>query len=371
MHDAVADELGVLEAGDHGEDTLLLAELQVGLETDQVEDGLLSVVLAQLNDSVGLLAGVGIGQTNGLQGAVAQGVKTAAGHDFHGHAAFEDIVVLETMDLGSLGGHQFLVEGIILLFIHGAVDVVGVAAVIAGLPPGLGHVDGLHGDQGCCGVKEMQVIGLTEILANGVGQGIGSQRTGSHDDRTLGDLGDFLLDDGDVGMISDLLGDHLGKAHTVNGQTAAGFHAGSLGALHDDAAHAAQLFLQQTDRIFQTVAPEGIGADKLCEIFGMMGGTLLGRTHLVEFYLDAPLGQLPGGFRACQACADDFYFHASASFFLEEVFLLVVFFVVVVFLAAVFLVEAFFAAGFFAVFFSSTTISPSGSPGTDSVVFFL
>ena len=218
----------------------------------------------------------------------------------------------------------------------------------------------------------MQIVGLAEILADGIGQGVGSQGAGSHDDGALRHLGDFLLDDGDVGMVSDLLGDHLGKAHTVNSQTAAGLHTGGLGALHDDAAHTAQLFLQQADCVLQAVAAEGVGADELCEIFGMMGGTLLGGTHLVEFYLDAPLGQLPGGFRACQACADDFYFHASASFFLEEDFLVVVvFFVVVVFLAAVFLVEAFFAAGFFAVFFSSTTISPSGSPGTDSVVFFL
>ena len=343
----------------------------MGLEAHQVEDGLLGVVLAQLDDGVGLLAGVGVGQTHGLQGAVAQGFEAAASHNLHGHAAFEDVVVLEAVDFSGLGGHQFLVECVVLLPVHGAVDVVGVAAVIAGLPPGLGHVDGLHGDQRSGCIEEMQVVGLAEVLADGVGQGVGSQGAGSHDDGTLRDLGDFLLDDGDVGMVSDLLGDHLGKAHTVNGQTAAGFHAGRLGALHDDAAHAAQLFLQQADGVLQPVAAQRVGANQLCEIFGMMGRALLGGTHLVEFYLDAPLCQLPGGFRACQACADDFYFHASASFFLEEVFLVVDFFVVVVFLAAVFLVEAFFAAGFFAVFFSSTTISPSGSPGTVSVVFFL
>jgi hypothetical protein len=47
-------ELGVLQARDHAEDPHLLAMLQLGLEADHVVERAERVVLAQLDDGVGL-----------------------------------------------------------------------------------------------------------------------------------------------------------------------------------------------------------------------------------------------------------------------------------------------------------------------------
>ena len=49
VHDAITEELGILQTGHHVEDTLLLAKGQVGLEAHQVIGGLLLVLGAQLN----------------------------------------------------------------------------------------------------------------------------------------------------------------------------------------------------------------------------------------------------------------------------------------------------------------------------------
>ena len=136
-----------------------------------------------------------------------------------------------------------LKEGVVLLLVHGAVDLVGVAPVIAALPPGLLHVDGFVGHEGGGGIEEMQLLLVAEIAADGLGHGITGQGAGGDDDGTLGDLGDLPVGDGDIGMVLDLVGDHLRKAVTVHGQGAAGFHSGGLGALHDDAVQTAQLLL--------------------------------------------------------------------------------------------------------------------------------
>ena len=108
-------------------------------------------------------------------------------------------------------------------------------------------------------------------------------------------------------MIADLLRDQSRKTMAVNGQAAAGFHAGSIGSGDDHAIQTAQFFLQQTNSVFQTVTAQGVGADQLRKIFGVMGRRLLLRAHFVQFYMNAALGQLPCSFRTGQTGTDYFY----------------------------------------------------------------
>ena len=147
VHDAVAQELGVVEGGDHGEHPPLLREPQVGLEAHQIVDRAVGVVPAQLHHGVGLLSCPGVLQSPGLQGAVAQRVVAPAGHDLHGHAALEDHLVLKAVDLRLLGGGQSVPEGVVLLFAHGAVHVVRRALVVPGAEPGLVHIHTVGGHQ--------------------------------------------------------------------------------------------------------------------------------------------------------------------------------------------------------------------------------
>ena len=242
--------------------------------------------------------------------------------------------------------HQFLQESFVLLSVHGAVDIVGRTPVIAALPPSFIHIDGLGGDQRCGCIEEMQVIG-TKILADGIGQRIGSQGAGGNDDGTFRHLGHFLLHHGDIGMVTDLIGHQLRKALTVHRQAATGFYTGGIGAFHNQAAHTAQLFLQQTHRIFQPIASQRVGTDQLRKGIGMVGRRLLMGFHFIEGHLDATLGQLPSRFAAGKTGANDLYhvFHGYSPFFLAA---------------------DFFAAVFFAGFFSA-----SSTTGSSCSVFFL
>ena len=86
---AVAQEGGVLEAGDEAQDAGLFAELEVVLEADEVVAVGAEVFLAKLDDGVGPAAGLGVGEADGLHGAEAEGVAAAAGGLFDGEAAFE------------------------------------------------------------------------------------------------------------------------------------------------------------------------------------------------------------------------------------------------------------------------------------------
>ena len=98
MHHAVADELRIVQRGDHGKHPLLLREFQVRLEADDVIDRACRIVLSQLDDGIGLAACLRVLQADGLQRAVAQRIHAAAGHDLHGHAAFKDMLVLKAVD---------------------------------------------------------------------------------------------------------------------------------------------------------------------------------------------------------------------------------------------------------------------------------
>ena len=311
MHDAVPQEFSVPQGGDHGKHPPLLREFQMGLEAHQIVNGALGVVPPQLHHGVGPAARPGIVQPPGFQGAVQQRVMAPAGHDLHRHTSLEHHAVLKAVDLRLLGGGQFLPEGVIFLLIHGAVYIIVRALVVPGAHPGIVHVHALGGYQGCRRIKEVEVAVLPQQLLQLFRQRVGGQRAGGDDDLPLRDLRHLAGDHGDVGMTADLLRHQPGKAVTVHGQCAASLHPGGIGALQDQAVQSPQLLLQKTHGVFQTCAPEGVGAAQLRKVFRCVGGGHFFRLHLVKLYLDPPLGQLPGAFAPCKARADDCYVHAQ------------------------------------------------------------
>ena len=81
MQAAEPRELGALEAGDHAKYPHLLGMLELGLEADDVEQGAEAIVLAQLDDGVGLLVRpVRIGKPDRLHRSPAQRVAAALRH---------------------------------------------------------------------------------------------------------------------------------------------------------------------------------------------------------------------------------------------------------------------------------------------------
>ena len=311
MHDAVAQEFRVVQSGDHGKHPPLLREFQMGLEAHQVIDAALGVVPPQLHHGVGPPACPGIVQTPGFQGAVQQRVMAPAGHDLHRHTSLEHHAVLKAVDLRLLGGGQFLPEGVIFLLIHGAVYIIVRALIIPGTHPGVFHIHALSRHQRRRRIKEVEVAVLPQQPLQRFRQRVGGQGAGGDNDLPLRDLRHLAGDHGDVGMAADLLRHQPGKAVAVHCQCAAGLHPGGIGALQDQAVQPPQLLLQKAHGVFQTRAPEGVGAAQLRKVFRCVGGGHFLRFHLVKLHLDPPLGQLPGTFAAGKARADDCYVHAQ------------------------------------------------------------
>ena len=90
VHDTVPHEFRVLQAGDHGEDPLLLAPLEVGLEAHDIVERPILVLGPELDIGPGAVAGARVNEAHRAQRAEAHGVGTPGGHDLNGHTALVD-----------------------------------------------------------------------------------------------------------------------------------------------------------------------------------------------------------------------------------------------------------------------------------------
>ena len=117
---------------------------------------------------------------------------------------------------------------------------------------------------------------------------------------------DFGAADLDQRMVVQRLGDRGRKAVAIDRQRAAGGHLVGVGRAHDQRAQPAHFGMQQADRIVGgVVGAERIGADQFGEAVGAVRLGHPVRAHLVQHHADAGIGDLPGGFRAGEAGADD------------------------------------------------------------------
>src|SRR5829696_4758983 len=192
MHDAHAGEVGVLEAWDSPEYTPLLAPLQARLEADEVVEASLGVVLPQLHDCVGNLAGSGVREADRLHGPEAEGVFSAPGYGLDRETALEVQVLLEILYGAELGGSQVLYEGIVLLFGHRAVQVCSLTLTVAGGAVDDGVIQGVAVDDGRGRVVEVERLPgkILYLLCQSV-RGQGACR---YHGRTLRDIRDLFAD---------------------------------------------------------------------------------------------------------------------------------------------------------------------------------
>ena len=124
VHDAVAEELGVLQAGNHMEDALLFAEGQVGLEANQVIGGLLLVLGAQLNCRPGTATGARVGEPDGLHGAKADGILARARNLLGRLAGLEQVTALKILSTTRIGRGECLDKGLVLFLVERGIEIV-------------------------------------------------------------------------------------------------------------------------------------------------------------------------------------------------------------------------------------------------------
>ena len=312
MDAAQPGEAGVLKSGDHAEDLGLRAVFHLRLEADDVVQRSQGVIPPKLDHRVGFFPRlVGVRQPDRLHRAVAQGVAAALGHDLDGQAAVEIARRLALAELGLLGGQKGVDEGVVFVARHGAVDIggpllLGLALVIAGLPPGHAHVDGVGMDDGGDGVEEGERVG-PGFRRDGLPQGGRGQRAGGDDPvAVLGQGGDLAFLDGHQRMGAQR-GGHVGREGVaVHGQRAARGQLVAVGGGHDEAARRPHLPVQLAHGVVHVVVrAEAVGTDHLGAVAGAMGEGADLRAHLVQDHGNARPGGLPRGFGARHAGADD------------------------------------------------------------------
>ena len=276
----------------------------MGLESHDVVERPVLVVLPQLNDGIALRACARIAQPDGLHRSESERVLASPRHDLHGHAALENAAVVKAVDGRLLCRRERLPERRILISRHRTVDIIRRAAVIARGEKSARHIDAVEGHDRRGRIVEMQIFVRTEG-GDSVAQGVACQRAGRDDDLAGRDLRHLPRLQRDVRMRADALRDHPRIARAVNGERAAGWDPVRVGASDDEAAQAPHLLLQQTDGVRQVVAAEGIGTDELGKIGRDVRGRHLRRLHLDEADADAALRHLPRRLASGKAGAYD------------------------------------------------------------------
>ena len=204
VHHAVPHELRLLQPGDQPQHPRLLPPLEVGLEPHQIPEAAVPVLLPQLHHGVGPLGPThlpivdippaGIPEPDRLEGAIAHGVLPPPRQLLDRQAALEEAgaLLVKVLELGLLRRQQRRSEGRVLRLIHRAVDVIGVALVVAAGPKGHGQVDGVAVHNRTGGIEEVAVgpAGeLPQLLRQAVaGEGTG----GKHGDLVGGRQGQLF-----------------------------------------------------------------------------------------------------------------------------------------------------------------------------------
>ena len=181
---AVAQELGLFQAGDEAQHARLFAELHVVLETHQVEALGAQVLLAELHARIRAPAGARIGQPHRLHRAEAQRVAAAPRDLLDRQAGFEVAgVVLGDVGGDAGGGQQFVDEALVLLAVERAIEIV--VRIVGGLAVARGPeryrgIDRLRVHDRADAVVEVQARGSGEP-PDFFGQRAGSERSAGHD----------------------------------------------------------------------------------------------------------------------------------------------------------------------------------------------
>ena len=304
VHHAVAGEFSVRKARYHGKDPLLLAELEVGLKAHDVVQRARLVLPPQLDVGPGAVAGGGVHKALRAQRPEAHGVRAAACHHLDGHAALVDgEVAVELVELGPLGGHQSGVEGLVLFFIEGAVEVVRLAPAVAAGGEDAAHVQALGGDDGGRRVVEGELVAPGDF-GDGRGQRPVGEGAGGHQGgQALVQLGDLFAHHGDVGLTLDQLRHPGAEGVPVHGQGPARRHPDLPGHRQDVAAQQVHLGLEQAGGGVRPVGLQAVGADKLGKILAFVGGAFAGGLLLEELHLNALFRQPQGGLAPGEARA--------------------------------------------------------------------
>ena len=219
VHDTHADELSIFQPRNQAEHPFLLPPAQVGLEPHQIPQLSGFIFLAQLHHSVGAFSGAIVAQSHGFEGTVTHGIFPPLTHFLDGQTTFKKLggFPLEILKFCLFGGTQLLPKSQVLLLIHRAVDVVGIAFVVARGAKCDFHIDRVANDDGTGRIEKAQILQSREALQIHR-QIVAGEGSGGEDDNAFGgNLFDFLAREGNQGMIGEGFGEIATENRAIDG----------------------------------------------------------------------------------------------------------------------------------------------------------
>ena len=298
MHDAVAEEVGVLEARNHAEHAALLRPGEVRLEAHEVIGRVVGVLGAELHHRPRTPARARVDETNGLHGPEARGIDASAGHLLDGLAGAEQIALLEILGDDAIGANELGDERLVLILVHRAVEVVAHAVVlVARLGEDDRAVEGIRVDDGRGGVKERERP-RTDELGKRAGKRVRAQGASGDHAGALGDSRDLLAHELDERLGGNPLAYEAAKRSAVNGERAARGDGRLSGTGKQPRAHEVELGFEKPGRRLDPHGLERVRADELGKTVRVVCLRRVGRTLLVESHADAPRRKLQRALRA-------------------------------------------------------------------------
>ena len=283
------------------------------LETDEVIERTVGIVLPELHHGIGFAPRVRIAQSYRLHWPVAQRIKAAARHDLDRHAAFKYAAVVKAVDRRFAGSRQLLPERGVFLLGHWAVYIIRSSLIIPGGAERAFHIDGIQRYDRRDGVIEVQpfAAGAAKDVFR---ERIRGERAACDDDFSVGNIHRLFLNDLHIGKGADGLSHGAGKAFAVHRQRAAGSYAVLIGTAHHDAAEPPQLFFEKPHGVGKLVAAQRVGAHELRKIRRDVRRSHFFRLHFDQPHRDAPDGKLISRFGTGKTGSDNRYSVHLSSF---------------------------------------------------------
>ena len=260
-----------------------------------------------------------VGQSDRLERTVAERIIPAPCHDLDRHTALKHLQLLlqipvKLLERRLLGTNQCLIECIVLLTCHGAVDIIRVPLVVAGRKEGDIHIDGGSVHNGRHRVKEVQSVS-GKVRPYICRHRVGGQRSRcDNGNLPVRDSGHLLLHDCDAGIGTELFRNIRRESVPVYRQCRAGGNLRGACRLHDERAHPGQFFLEQSDGVAHPVGAQGVGADQLRKPPAVVGRRHLVRLHLMQNNVNSLSRRLPcslGAGKPGSVHVDSRHTHAS------------------------------------------------------------
>ena len=131
MHYTISRKFSMFESRNKAEDPFLLSKSKARLKTDKIIKSICGIVLSKLNDRKRFFPCPGIDKSYRFHRPEGRNHKSSSCHTFDWHTAFENHVLLKSVDRCGFGVQKFANEHAVFFFIHRRVQIIAASVISA------------------------------------------------------------------------------------------------------------------------------------------------------------------------------------------------------------------------------------------------